>query len=54
MDNTLVFCRLQILNLNSQLINSEIDLNDYRRSVKALLQRLTWQARVQFDCIIFS
>lgn len=54
MGNTLADCRAQILHLNSRLINSEIGLNDYRRSVQALLRKAGWQARIHFDSIIFS
>ena len=54
MADILVFCRMQILDLNSRFINSEIELNEYRRSVESLLRNIGWQARVQFDSIIFS
>jgi len=54
MGNTLAYCRTQILYLNSRLINSEIELKDYRRNVDALLRSVGWQARIHFDSIIFS
>jgi hypothetical protein len=54
MANTLAFCRTQILYLNSRLINSEIELNDYRRSVEALLSDAGWLVRVECDSIAFS
>jgi hypothetical protein len=54
MDNTLAFCQEQILLLNSRLINSEIELDDYRNHVEALLGGMGWQKRTQFDDLIFS
>ncbi len=54
MDNPLAFCQKQIQALNSQLINSEIALDDYRKKVEALLSDMGWQMRVQFDSLIFS
>ena len=54
MDNPLAFCQKQILALNSQLINSEIALDNYRKNVEALLGEMGWQMRVQFENLIFS
>lgn len=53
MDNTLAFWQRQILSLNSQLINSEIALDDYRKKVEALFRRMGWQKRIQFDNLTF-
>lgn len=54
MVNTFAICEKQILSLNSRFINSEIELDDYHKSVKALLREMGWQMRAQFESITFS
>ena len=54
MANTLAICRKQILALNFKLINSEISLDDYRKTLEAMFQRMGWQKRIQFDNLTFS
>ena len=54
MANTLALCQKQILSLNSQLIDSKIEPDEYRKSVEALLSGIGWQKRFLFDCLTFS
>jgi hypothetical protein len=54
MANKLAFFQKQILSLNTQLINSEIALDDYRKMAEALLRGMDWQKRIQLDNLIFK
>ena len=54
MDNTLAYSQKLIQSLNTRFINSEIGLDDYRRSVKELLCSMNWQYRIQIDGLVFA
>ncbi len=54
MTTPFAICQTQILALNSRLINSEIELDDYHRNVEALLRGMDWQMRAQCESIAFS
>jgi hypothetical protein len=54
MDYTLAFYQKQIRSLNTRFINSEIGLDDYRRSVKELLCGMDWQYRIQIEGLVFA
>ena len=54
MDNTLEFWQKQILSLNSQLINSEIALEDYHKNVETIFRGVDCQMRIQLGDSTFS
>ena len=54
MANKLAFFKKQILSLNTQLINSEIALVEYRKKAESLLRGMGWQKRILLDNLIFK